>query len=71
MEFLTLIEAAKFLRISRETIYRMLNRGDLPHYRIGKKYLFKKEELVKCLPSVHTKVRDVSGKDDLDFGDFC
>lgn len=62
MEYMTLREAAKFLRISRETIYRMIYRKEIPFYRVGKKYLFKKEELVKCLTLAKTQANDIAGK---------
>ena len=43
--YLTLGEAAQFLRISKRTMLRYLAEGKIPFVRFGKKYLFKSEEL--------------------------
>ena len=43
--YLTLSEAAAFLRISKRTMLRYLAEGKIPFVRFGKKYLFKSEEL--------------------------
>lgn len=52
--WLTVEEVAKYLRVSRATIYRMVKNdvdgmGIIPHYKIGKKYLFIKNELLLWL----------------------
>jgi excisionase family DNA binding protein len=44
---ISVTQAAKFLKISKETIYRRLKEGSLPHYRIGKLYKFLPVELMK------------------------
>jgi len=44
-QYLTLSEAAAFLRISKRTMLRYLAEGKIPFVRLGKKYLFKSEEL--------------------------
>ena len=43
--YLTLGEAAQFLRISKRTMLRYLAEGKIPFVRFGKKYLFKSGEL--------------------------
>jgi excisionase family DNA binding protein len=43
--YLTLSEAAQFLRISKRTMLRYLAEGKIPFVRFGKKYLFKSDEL--------------------------
>lgn len=44
---ISVTEAAKFLKISKETVYRMLDRNELPHYRVGKLYKFLPVELMR------------------------
>lgn len=41
-EVLTLIEVSKYLRASRDTIYRMARRGDIPCFRVGRNWRFKR-----------------------------
>lgn len=50
-QYLTLSEAAAFLRISKRTMLRYIAEGKLPFVRLGKKYLFKLEELSAGLKS--------------------
>lgn len=44
-ETLTVQEVAKYLRVSRQTIYTMIRAGKLPHFRIGNKVRFKKADI--------------------------
>ena len=40
-----MVEVARFLRLSRATIYRLVERGELPALRIGNSIRFHPEEL--------------------------
>lgn len=42
---LTIREVSEYLRVSRQTIYRMLRRGDIPAFRIGGDWRFNIEDL--------------------------
>jgi excisionase family DNA binding protein len=42
---LTIPEVSEYLRVSRQTIYRMLKRGDIPAFRIGGDWRFNMEDL--------------------------
>jgi excisionase family DNA binding protein len=42
---LTISEVSEYLRVSRQTIYRMLRRGDIPAFRIGGDWRFNIEDL--------------------------
>ena len=44
-KLLTVLETAKYLRLSKETIYRMVKSGTIPFFRIGRKLLFWKSAL--------------------------
>lgn len=46
-EFLTLKEAANFLRITVTTLNRVMREGQLPSYKIGGRRLFDKAELIE------------------------
>jgi excisionase family DNA binding protein len=42
---LTIPEVSEYLRVSRQTIYRLLRRGDIPAFRIGGDWRFNIEDL--------------------------
>lgn len=49
MEFLTVTEAAKILRISKSTLYKWSETGKVPSRKFGRKTLrFLAEDLEKC-----------------------
>ena len=50
-ELITTAEVCKLLKITRITVYRMINRGDIPCYRNGKILLFYKDEILKWVSS--------------------
>jgi excisionase family DNA binding protein len=50
--YLTLEETMAILRVSRSTVYRMVNRGELPGYKIAKRWMFDREE-VAAFVTVH------------------
>lgn len=43
--YLTVLEAAQYLRLSKETIYRYLSSGRLPASKLAERWLFKKSDL--------------------------
>ena len=47
--FLNSSEAAKFLKLSNKKLYQMTAAGVIQSYRIGRKHLFDKKELIKSL----------------------
>lgn len=44
-EFLTMKETTEFLRVSRSTVYRFLERGELSGYKISKRWVFDQKDL--------------------------
>ena len=48
-EILTTEEVCKLLRVSRQTIYKLVDQGKLPGTRVGQSYKFLKSELIKFL----------------------
>jgi excisionase family DNA binding protein len=48
-EILTVKQAAQFLNLDPNAIYTKCAKGDLPYFKIGKGYRFKKEEILKWL----------------------
>ena len=48
-------EAAKYLRVSKETMYRMINEGRVPGYRLGKLWLFHRDELEQWVFSKYSE----------------
>ena len=47
--FMTFQEAQEFLRVSHQTIYRLIQKQGLPSHKIGKKRVFLKEELAQWI----------------------
>ena len=48
-EFVNLTDLSRFLSLSRETIYHLVQRRALPAYRICRKILFHKSDVVALL----------------------
>ena len=48
-KLLTIDELAKYLQLSRRTIFRMLKRGELPAFKVGKHVRFRWDEVDKWL----------------------
>ena len=46
-KFMTFEETMEFLRLSRPTIDRMIVRGDIPSYKVGRRRLFDRDELIE------------------------
>ena len=42
IEILTADEIAKMLRVDRKTVYEAVQRGELPHRRLGRRLLFER-----------------------------
>jgi excisionase family DNA binding protein len=43
--FMTLLEVAEYLRVTRSTIHRLLKRNQIPAFRIGRHWRFNLEEI--------------------------
>jgi len=48
-EFVTVEEVAHFLRVTKKTIYRLLERGDIPAVKIGRSWRFDKAAINEWL----------------------
>jgi excisionase family DNA binding protein len=44
-ELLTLEELAKYLKISKHTLYKMLEKGKVPGFKIANQWRFKKSDI--------------------------
>lgn len=44
-EFMTVEDVSKLLKVSRMTVYRWIKAGKLTGYKVGRSYLFKKEDI--------------------------
>jgi excisionase family DNA binding protein len=45
VETLTVEEVAKYLRVSRQTVYSLIRAGKIPHFKIGNKVRVKRADL--------------------------
>jgi putative molybdopterin biosynthesis protein len=50
-EFYTVAQLAELLQLTEMTIYRMVNRGELPHYKIGRVKRFRSSDVEQFLES--------------------
>lgn len=51
-------DLSSILGLSNATIYRMINRGELPYTKIGKLYKFPKRQIIKYLNAKSNYVGD-------------
>lgn len=51
-EYLRSTDVTRIFSISNSTLKLMRSRGELPCYRFGKMYLYKKEEIEACLVKI-------------------
>src|SRR5216684_1985671 len=48
-EVLTVKEVCDLLRIHRSTIYRLVRRGKIPSFKIGKDWRFRKDQIMRWI----------------------
>ena len=48
-KLITVYELAKYFRVDRFTIYRMVYRGELPVIKIANRWRFKEKDIIKWL----------------------
>ncbi len=48
-ELLTLEELARYLKISKHTLYKMLEKGKIPAFKIANQWRFKKTDIDRWL----------------------
>lgn len=48
-ELLTLEGLAKYLKISKHTLYKMLEKGEIPAFKIANQWRFKKSDIDKWI----------------------
>ncbi len=58
-EFLTVRELARYLRLSPTGVYRLVERRDLPFYRMSQKILFKLTDVEEYLKKCRTAPAEV------------
>ena len=51
-------EVAKYINLSKVSIYGLTNRKQIPHYKVGKKLFFKKSEIDNWINSKKVKTVD-------------
>lgn len=49
--YINLKQAAEFLKYKESYIYKLINKGEIPHHKNGRRLLFKKSELAKWVAS--------------------
>ena len=54
-ELLTPEEAARYLRVNPQTVYRLLRSGALPGFKVGRQWRIREADLVACLGGAHAR----------------
>ena len=54
-QFVTVIEVAQLMRVSKMTVYRLIRHGDLPAVRVGRGYRIREEDVHRYLDSRYTE----------------
>jgi excisionase family DNA binding protein len=61
-EFLTVDGLSEYLLIKKSTLYSLVERGDMPHYRIGKLIRFKKVDADAWMEGRRKEPMDIEKK---------
>ena len=51
LRFLTLQEAAELLQVSKRTLHRMVQRNELPAFKVARQWRIQESELIKFIQS--------------------
>lgn len=62
-EIFTLPEAADFLNVSKEFVYKLYREREIPFARLGKRILFMKQDLLKWMSDKVTESSGFVGED--------
>ena len=54
---LNIKELAKYLNVTERTIYNLLDRGELPAFRVGASWRFKKEDIEAWIEDNKERIR--------------
>jgi len=52
---MTVAEVAQYLRVNRNTLYKLIRRGQIPVFKIGSDYRFDKNEIEKLMADRQVK----------------
>ena len=66
-DVLTLEEAAKYLKIAKPTLYRLLEDGKIPAFKVGNQWRFTRELIDKWLWDQLPKAKNILVVDDDEF----
>ena len=60
--YLSMNDASEYLSLSRITLHRLVQSGNIPSYKVGKKRLFDKQELDKWMQTKKDKPKSKKGR---------
>ena len=60
--YLSMNDASEYLSLSRITLHRLVQSGQMPSYKVGKKRLFDKQELDKWMQTKKDKPKSKKGR---------
>ena len=55
VQFLTVAEVAKMMRVSKMTVYRLVQAGALPAVRVGRSYRIREDDVDRYLANQYTQ----------------
>lgn len=56
-QFMTIDEVSKYLRLNKQKVYKLAQRGDIPAYKFGREWRFKKDRLDSWVEEQETSRR--------------
>lgn len=59
---MTLAEVAAYLRLSKDTVYRMASGGRLPASKVGSQWRFRRDDIDQWL-EIHKNIKGVNATD--------
>jgi len=48
-QIMTVEEVAEFLKLSKITVYKLVKKGQVPGFRVGNSWRFRKEDIVEII----------------------
>lgn len=61
--FLTVGEVADYMRLSRMTVYRMIERGEMPALRVGRSFRVPRVAIEQIVSQTMSEWEQISGTD--------
>ena len=58
-QIMTVEEVAAFLKLSKITVYKLVKKGQIPGFRVGNSWRFRKEDIVEAISRQQAPVTEI------------